>query len=271
MPDNDTTTALRQSRTTGYHNATSEISDDPGPPPSYTTSTTRTRLPRTQSEPITSHLAEKLPPYSCSLIEAGPASVRYECTSPFEYNETNQWSDVFLVLHGTRFSVYQVATPKLFSKNRAPIGAGKHLKTYSLQHAEVGVASDCKKYELVSRSPVTAFLPQSMQEKMKETEPHLFEPVRQYILRLRVESDQILLRLKTWEERATWIEKLCAAIDIAPPIDERSEPKNHTLPRRRHRERQAGANQHSIRVRLDQLVEDQQRIIQERFPHSTLR
>lgn len=146
--------------------------------------------------------------------------------------------------------------------------AGKLLKTYSLQHAEVGVAADCKKYELVSRTPMTAFLPLAIQERMKETEPHLFEPIRQYIIRIRVECDQILIRVKSWEERMTWVEKLCAAVDIAPPIDERSEPKNHTLPRRRHRPIRNPTE--SARMRLNNLVESQQRIIRERFPHLLL-
>lgn len=205
-----------------------------------------------------------MPGYRCTLSEAGPISVKYERTSPFDILESSQWVDVFLVLHGTVLKICQAHTPSMFSKGTRTVTAGKTLKSYSLQHAEVGVASDCKKYEFICRSPMTALLPLSVQEKMKETEPHLFEPVRQYVLRLRVECDQLLLRVRTWDERAVWIEKLCAAIDIAPSLDERSEPKNHTLPRRRHRALRLPPE--AARIRLSNMMEEQEQIIRDRFP-----
>lgn len=271
MADTTDPLPLRQSRTVGYHNSIGDISagiEDHGAPPTYTSACapqTLTRLRATSNpEPL---ICEALPHYACSLSEAAPVDIRYERTSPFSLVESSQWSEAYLVLRGTRLSVHEARIPSLFSAKGKAVVAGKLTRSYSLQHAEVGVASDCKKYELVSRSPMTAFLPLSMQEKMKETEPHLFEPVRQYILRLRVETDQILIRVRSWEARATWIDKLCAAVDIAPPIEERSEPTNHTLPRRRRRAPRTNTGLDSARARLLTLVEDQQRIIRERFPH----
>lgn len=257
----------RQSRTTGYHNATNEADaavEDQGSPPSYITACAPHRKLRSRSKPFTPPGRETLPNYSCTVRDKCPASMKYERTSPFELLETSQWTDVFLVLEGTRLCVHQPQNPSIFSKSGKSVVAGKLLRSYTLQHAEVGVASDCKKYDMICRSPMTAMLPLSIQEKMKETEPNLFEPVRQYILRLRVESDQILIKVRSWDERANWIEKLCAGIDISPSLDERCEPKNHTLPRRRHRQR---PNNPAANLRLNNLVESQQRIIRERFPH----
>lgn len=272
MPEVTTPAAPRQSRTTGYHNAIDELSadvEDHGPPPTYTTACRSDSQSIERRRAASAPLREALPKYACSISEAVPVSIKYERTSPFTLAENSQWGDAYIVLQGTRLAIHQQATPGLFSKGSKTIMAGKLVKSYTLQHAEVGVASDCKKYELVSRTPMTAFLPLAIQEKMKETEPHLFEPIRQYIIRLRVECDQLLIRVGSWDQRADWIEKLCAAIDIAPPLEERSEPKNHTLPRRRHRTQQR-VTAESARARLQNLVEDQQRIIRERFPHLLL-
>lgn len=159
---------------------------------------------------------------------------------PFNDLENSQWLKAFVILRGTHLSIHQRNSPNILSKS-VTVTPGKVLKTYTLQYAEIGVASDLKKFELVPRSPVIALLPQAMQNRMKQTESHLFEAVRQFHIRLRVETDQIVLRFKTWEERRIWMDKLCAGIDIAPSLDERTEPRYHTLPRRgRHRHVRTG-------------------------------
>lgn len=60
--------------------------------------------------------------------------------------------------------------------------------------------------------------------------------------------------------------QLCSAIDIAPPLDIRSEPRYHTLPRRRRRDQF-----HTTTERVDghnaSLVEEQEQLFRQHYPH----
>ena len=180
---------------------------------------------------------EAIPHYSCSVSMETPAEVHFEQGTPFDPFKKQQWTQVYVVLSGTLFRLHSIKKPStnLITMSSDRSQAGRLLKTYSMQHAEVGIAADEPKQQLIPKSPYIAMLPEAKIEKLKVTEPHLFDVVRRYFVRIRVEGEQLLFRLGSSEDRSRWIDRLCAAVDIAPPIEDRTEPKYHTLPRRRRR------------------------------------
>jgi hypothetical protein len=58
---------------------------------------------------------------------------------------------------------------------------------------------------------------------------------RPYVIRVRVEADQFLLSCVEIETFLLWLESLTAAIDLAPPLDERKLPKDTSYPYRHQR------------------------------------
>lgn len=227
-------------RVIGYHNVIHLDSENnlelPEDPPGYDASVFSRRKPRSAPEEH-NHGDEVIPHYSCSVSLETAAEVHFEQTTPFESFKKQQWLQVYIVLSGTLLRLHTLKRP---SSNLITIStdrnqAGRLIKSYSMQHAEVGIAADEPKQQLIPKSPYIAMLPEAKVEKLKITEPHLFDVVKKYFVRIRVEGEQLLFRLESSEDRSRWIDKLCAAVDIAPPIEDRTEPKYHTLPRRRRR------------------------------------
>lgn len=198
--------------------------------------------------------------------------LKQELTSPFTLASSREWNDAYVVLRGTQLSIYRVKTPHMLSKSRA-LGPGRLVKTFSLQHAEVGVASDFKRTSLIPKSPFAHLVPASARQKLFETDPHLFEPVREHVFRLRLETEQFLLCAGSQEEMLTWVEKLCAAIDISPPLEDRSEPRYRSLPRRSRRQRILEGRGVGNLENLSNLeagrrfIAEQERIIRQLYPH----
>src|SRR4051795_9706106 len=54
---------------------------------------------------------------------------------------------------------------------------------------------------------------------------------RRYVIRLRVETDQFLLSCVELGTFVTWLDGIYAAIQVSPPIDERSFPRDFTITR----------------------------------------
>jgi hypothetical protein len=143
-----------------------------------------------------------------------------------------------------------------------------------LQHAEVGVASDFKKTSLVPKSPFAHLVPALARTKLYETDPQLFEPVREHAIRLRLEFEQFLLCPSTEQGMLDWVESFCAAIDISAPLEDRSEPRYRSLPRRGRRQRilenvQFGDNMESL-TSLEagrRIIAQQEQIIRQLYPH----
>ena len=248
----------RQRRITGYHNVFDELS-----PPDYDL----------LGPPLTSDTLQP-PEYDCTVQASDVLEVIWERTSPFHSVQMTPWQTVHVELRGTFLQISNAKTHGLLTpawKRGAPTGAaGRKIRAYTLQHAEVGLASDHKRVEMVPKSPIAQLLPESALRQLQESDPTQFDIVYNYIARLRVESDQILLRFHTSDQRTNWIESICAAIDIAPPIEVRNEPRNHTLPRRRRRQE---GQRVAIRIHNGQasapasIVAEQERILREHYPH----
>ncbi|KAK3060055.1 hypothetical protein LTS18_009447, partial [Coniosporium uncinatum] len=203
-----TTAVSNKTQTYGYHN-TFHFHAQPAvtaAPPSYERATSRCTL-QTSVSATKSH-DNVLPGYSCTVHQEGVLGMKGELASPFTFCSDDRWNECYAVLSGTQLHVHRLKTASgILHRNRAPC-AGRLVKTYTLQHAEVGLASDVKRSELVPKSPFAKLVPPGARQKVYETDPHLFEPVREFIFRLRIEGSQFLLCASTQEEMLDWVEKL---------------------------------------------------------------
>lgn len=213
----------------------------------------------------------ELPPYNCTVERRAILGLSREATSPFSIANDQRWYDVFVILQGTLLSVHRVKSPHLFSKRKQP-EPGKLIRSYTLQHAEVGIATDFKKTDLTPRHPLAHLVPPASRPKLYETDPHLFDPVREHVLRVRLETEQLLLCASSQEQLLDWVEGICAAIDIAPPLEDRCDPRYRSLPRRSRRQRILDTR---LMTDLDnlssddggrRLVADQERILRALYP-----
>lgn len=261
----------------GYHNTFHTHTQLPldSPPPSYTSANSDSTLNRlnAQAQNEAAALSSSLPPYTCTVQIEGILGLKQELVSPFQVAGNREWNDVYVVLQGTQLSFYRIKAPSLLSKTRT-VGPGRLIKTYSLQHAEVGIALDFKKTGLVPKSPFAHLVPSNARQKLYESEPQLFEPVREHVMRLRVETEQILLCCPTQEELLDWTEALCAAVDISTPIEDRSEPRYRSLPRRSRRQRMLDGGRFAENVENlnsvemgRRLIAEQERIFRQLYPH----
>ena len=261
--------------TYGYHN-TFHTHVSPSldlAPPSYACANSEKTLRQMKEKTRDEQQGCSLPPYTCTVEMSGVVGLKQELCSPFQCATSRDWNDAYMVLQGTQLQIYRVKTPHFLSKTRRP-GPGRLVRTYTLQHAEAGVAADFKKTNLVPKSPFAHLVPANARQKLFETDPHLFEPIREHVLRLRLETEQFLVCTATQEEMLTWIEKLCAAIDISPPLDDRSEPRYRSLPRRTRRQRQLDGETTPFQLEnLDsnelgrRILAEQEAIFRQLYPH----
>lgn len=264
--------------TYGYHNTFHTHAQLPvGAPPAYARACDAKVLQsleeRARLEAAVARSTPLPPSYSCSIEIGGVVGIKQELSSPFHVSSHREWHDAFVILRGTQLSIHRIKNPSLFSKDRQPT-PGRLLRTYSLQHSEAGMASDLKKTALIPRSPFAHLVPAAARPKLYETEPHLFEPVREHAIRLRVELEQFLLCPTSEEGMLSWIEALTAAIDISSPLEDRCEPRYRSLPRRSRRQRildraQFGENIENL-SRLEagrRIIAQQEQIIRQLYPH----
>ena len=264
--------------TYGYHNTHRTHAQLPlGSPPSYACAidpqTMRRLQARTKAEQDAVRATPLPPPYTCTVDIEGIVGIKQELSSPFQVSGHREWTDVYAILRGTQLSLYRIKNPHLLSKNRNA-SPGRLLKTFSLQHAEVGVASDVKKSALVPKSPFVHLVPVAARPKLYESDPQLFEPVREHPIRLRLEFEQFLLCPQSEESMLDWVESFCAAIDISAPLEDRSEPRYRSLPRRSRRQRvldaaQVGENLEGLSSMEAgrRLIAEQEQIMRQLYPN----
>jgi hypothetical protein len=99
---------------------------------------------------------EVLPAYSCAISLEGVFAKKMELEGAVHRAHDRNWHKVFITLQGTALTVNKYKNSGFFSKAEGgrkptadfPAGAkrGRLLKSYNLQHAEVGVAADYLKY-----------------------------------------------------------------------------------------------------------------------------
>jgi hypothetical protein len=178
--------------------------------------------------------------------------VNMESVSPLHMVSMSEWRDIFVEVRGTMLNFHRVKDGK---PNRL-------LRSYTLQHAEIGLAPDVFHTVLAPNSKLAHLIPSAARRKAFKKDPQLFRAEEQYIMRLRVETDQILLAHKSEDEILEMVHQIGAGIDLAPAIDERSISKQCTVPRRRRRPNtQTAADINSAAV-----IAEQERILQQMYP-----
>ena len=88
---------------------------------------------------------------------------------------------------------------------------------------------------------------------------------KRFVIRVRAETDQFLLSCYRIETFVHWLQSLFAAIDIAPPLDTRSLPRDFSIPRVRRRRPIASTSITDLE-RNATLVREQYEIMQRQYP-----
>ncbi|PHH77027.1 hypothetical protein CDD83_4176 [Cordyceps sp. RAO-2017] len=155
------------------------------------------------------HLPDALPDYQTNVSVEGVFSKKHEIEHTTKRAEDRHWHTVFVSLNGTALNVYSVKKdwgwgrsrdgPTICPDNPPWVRKAKLEKSYSLLHADAGIAADYTK--------------------------------RRYVIRIRAETDQFLLSCIELGTFVKWLECLFAAIDVAAPIDDRDFPRDMSIPR----------------------------------------
>ncbi|KAM4057065.1 pleckstrin-like domain-containing protein [Hirsutella rhossiliensis] len=183
------------------------------PPPYRAGSPDHDRRPRTGSrsprDPKDKQATLSVPRYQSTLNIEGVFSKKHEIENTTKRAEDRHWHPVFVALQGTALNVYGVKKdwgwgktrdgPTISPDNPPWVRKGKLEKSYSLLHADAGIAADYNK--------------------------------RRYVIRVRAETDQFLLSCVELSTFVKWLESLFAAIDVAAPIDDRDFPRDMSIPR----------------------------------------
>ncbi|KAI7787981.1 ph domain-containing protein [Diaporthe eres] len=152
-----------------------------------------------------------LPRYYCDVHMENVFQMKMEIEDAVKRAEYRNWRTMFVVLHGTALHIYgakdkgwswsksRMHGPDVKPDNPPWLRKGALERSYSLQHADVGIAADYHK--------------------------------RRYVIRIRAETDQFLISCVELETFVKWLECLFAAIDVAAPIDERDFPRDQSIPR----------------------------------------
>lgn len=217
-------------------------------PPEYSLS--GTKIPPVPVLPQEAAEFEHLPEYQTTVYQECLVNYKPELATPYLPAAHRNWTFVYLQLNNTQINIYTVVkaashTPTVPIKTAAepesralgtfknysfplreyenktgtPLNASvcngqyrvaKLLKSYTLQYADVGAASDyCK---------------------------------RAHVLRLRAEAQQFLLQLDSVMEYLAWADIIQATIDISLPLEERILSRTKWMSRRNRRNRN-GRNQ----------------------------
>jgi hypothetical protein len=195
---------------------------------------------------------ESLPQYTCTVSAGLRMLVNMESASPLHVVAQSEWRDVYVEVRGTMLNFYRV-------KDGRP---SKILRSYTLQHAEIGLAPDAFHTVLAPNSKLAHLIPSAARQKAFKKDPQLFRAEEQFIMRLRVETDQILLAHKSEDKILEMVHEIGAGIDLAPAIDERNISKQCTVPRRRRRPN----TQVSGDINSAAVIAEQERILQQMYP-----
>ncbi|KAM3418369.1 hypothetical protein BST61_g4367 [Cercospora zeina] len=239
----------RSRRATSYYNSFQtkcDVSSDR--PPAYAAAA------RTPAPPLRTSQdgREQLPSYTCTVGDEAKVLLNLESLNPLHGHCEGEWREVHVVVCGTMVNFHRVKDGR----------AGKLLKSYTLQHAEVGLATDTEHTILVPQTKLAHLIPSSARKRAWQKDPGMYKSVPQTILRLRVETDQILLADSSEDLIFHLVHTISAAIDISHAIDERSIPRQCTVPRRRRRHRP----HYNGNIADPGLLAEQERLFRQMYP-----
>lgn len=233
--------------TSHYNSFQTYCSPDHSPPPCYNTAVQQ-RQPSIRPE----EGVEALPEYECTVSAEAKVLLNLELIHPMHTVSESEWREVYVLVRGTMLSIHRV-------KDGA---CGKLLRTYTLQHAEVGMALETTHTVLTPNTKLAHLIPAPARQKAFRKDPRLFKASKQHILRIRVETDQLLFAQSSEEATHNLVNAISAAIDISHPIDERSAARQCTVPRRRRRNRP----QFNGDVNDPTMIAEQERILRQMYP-----
>ncbi|KAK2629084.1 hypothetical protein QTJ16_002187 [Diplocarpon rosae] len=209
-------------------------------PPSYDTLFEPLALRRKYNiQPREDEGRETLPPYSSAISIQNVFLKKMELEGAVHRAPDRNWYRVLVTLQGTALQFHKCKGSTLFSgkddggksHNSMASKRGTFLKSYSLQYADVGIAADYIK--------------------------------KRFVIRVRAEADQFLLSCNKIETFVLWLQSLFAAIDLAPPLDDREDPRDLSIPRRVRRRARVGFAHAPLDANL---VREQEEIISTQFP-----
>ncbi|KAG9241591.1 hypothetical protein BJ878DRAFT_427793 [Calycina marina] len=225
-----------------------ELSETNGAPSDYdpllpTALVLQKKLQKFNVQPREDEGNEILPVYSTAISICNVFSYKKELEGAVHKAHDRTWCKVCVNLQGTALSLYKYKSGGMFaSMGREgydiPVDSkkGELIRNYNLQHADVGIAADYYK--------------------------------KQYVIRVRAETDQLLLSCNRIETFVIWLQSLFAAIDIAPPLDEREIPRDLSVPQpRRSRRNREGCVLFNRDVREGPLVREQVQLMGQHYPH----
>lgn len=182
---------------------------------------------------------EKLPGYSPAVYREGLMCRKLELSTPYVTSAQRSWQLVYVQLNNTQLNIYAVSSASLKPSSTSSSNLKKKLsnlsgyddiptvtlprpnphslpgtvlgslridslvRSYTLQYAEAGVATDYSK--------------------------------RPNVLRMRAEGEQFLLENASQEDLIAWSNTIQTGIDVALPIEDRALPRCRMIPRRRRR------------------------------------
>ncbi|EHK96279.1 hypothetical protein M7I_8037 [Glarea lozoyensis 74030] len=199
-------------------------------PPSYDEFLSTSLRRKFNIQPREDEGQEILPPYSCALCLENVFLRKTELHGAIHRAHDRNWYREVVSLQGTAltFSKYKGGNVFKDGKNDIPVGnkKGGLLRSYNLQHAEVGVAADYLK--------------------------------KRFVIRIRAEADQFLIACNTIETFVLWLQSLFAAIDLAAPLDDRDLPRDLSIPRprRRRADRAADRTVNELREQQELIARD---------------
>lgn len=172
-----------------------------------------------------------LPQYSCDVHLEGVFMRKMEIEETTKRAEYRDWRMVYVELRGTALNIYSVKKergwwstkhdgPDIMPDNPPWVKKSTLERSYSLLHADAGMAADYRKC-VSNHLGSTLFFTRRNANRTR----------RRYVIRLRVETDQFLLSCVEIGTFVTWLDGLFAAINVSPPIDERDFPRDFSVPR----------------------------------------
>ncbi|EGV63890.1 PH domain-like protein [Yamadazyma tenuis ATCC 10573] len=201
------------------------------------------KFPIFHHEDVPHGLHNGLPEYTPSIYKIGPISRKVEWISPYEASTSRSWKNYIIELNSTQLNLYSVPSNleshmlgfqiddygshppvkvsqdddfyalnstlsnrydyEFFNYCKRMKAVKKLVRSYSLQHCRIGLASDYKK--------------------------------KTNVLRVRIESEQILLAFQNTKDLIDWNLALNIGKDLALDLIDRELPKYRTVPRRRRR------------------------------------
>ncbi len=172
---------------------------------------------------------EILPNYESSIFKQGVFERQVERVTPFELVEFPHWRETYVELNNTELSFYEKSSftitlpslnlPYTWLKKSANSGNGPEAKTKQLNTNNL--TKDAKRLKLIR-----SYTLQRAQIGVANDYKH-----KPYVLRLRIETVQMIIDCKTIENMIQWYTALSVARDLALPLELRDMPEWKTIPR----------------------------------------